>query len=243
MSLSKGIIGAMQSLVLEGRQVTGKALGPYREEGKLPVVVYGHGIKESGNYFVSLKDFNKVYEEAGESTVITLEYDGKSKDTLIHDVARHPLSGTVIHADFYAIDANKPVEVAVELKFVGVAPAVKNLGGILVRVMYELEISVLPKHLPHELEVDLSKLENLHDQVTAGDIKLPESAKLMVDTKEVIAIVSEPKEEEEEVAAPESLEDAVAVEEKGKKAEEGAETESGESKGESKEKEPEKGSK
>jgi len=224
----------MQNLVLESREAKGKKLAPFRKEGKLPVVVYGHDIKESGNYFVDMKTFKKVYEAAGESSVVTLEFDGKTKDTLIHDVAVHPVTDEPLHADFLSIDTSKPVEVAVELNFVGVSPAVKNFGGLLIRVVHELEISVLPKHLVHSIDVDLTKLENLHDSITAADIKLPESASLKIDPTDVIVIVNEPKEEVE--AAPENLEDAVKVEEKGKK-EEGADAEGDKADGGAKDKE------
>jgi len=210
----------MLSLELEKRVAKGKKLAPFRKEGKLPVVVYGHGIKSSLDYFVSLKDFEKVYNDVGESSLVSLADGDKKRDVLVHDVARHPLSGRLLHADFLAIDVSKPVEVEVELNFVGVSPAVKNLGGILLRVMHTIEISVLPKNLPNELIVDLTKLENIDDQLEAKDIKLPEGATLITDSDETIVIVSEPKEEKEEVA-PVDLATAVKVEEKGKKPAEG----------------------
>ena len=137
----------MLQLVLEKRDTFGKKLFPSRKMGKLPVVVYGSKHK-SGSYFVSVKDFKKIWKEAGESTLVSLKEDSKNYDVLIQEVDTHPLSGEPIHADFYAIDINKPVEVKVAVEFVGVSPAVKNLGAILVKVMHELEIEMQPKDLP-----------------------------------------------------------------------------------------------
>ena len=119
----------MLELQLEGREATGKALKPHRKEGKLPVVIYGTGVTP-GNYFIDTIAFTKVWREAGETTLVSLNADGKKKEALIHDVAIDPLLRTPIHVDFLLVDANKPVEVSVELVFEGVAPVVKNLGGV-----------------------------------------------------------------------------------------------------------------
>lgn len=204
------------TIEMEGREVTGRAVAPHRAEGKLPVVVYGAGAAP-GNYFVDARSFEKIWKEAGESTMVSLSYDGKQKDALIHDVQVDPLKQTAIHADFYLVDENKPVEVAVPLEFEGVSPAVKNLGGVLVKVMHEVEISVLPKELPQHLVVDLTKLEDFESRVTAGDIELPNSASLVTDAGDVVVLAEEPKEEVEEEAPADIT--AVEVEKKGKEEE------------------------
>ena len=90
---------------------------------------------------------------------------------------------------------DKPIEAAVQLVFEGVSPAVKNLGGILVKVMREVEIEALPKNLPHELVVDISRLVNFEDKILAKDIVLPIGIELKINPEEVIALVEIPKEE------------------------------------------------
>lgn len=209
-------------LTLEKRSTLGKKNASSRKKGKLPVVVYGTKHK-SEPYFVDTKSFLKVWKEAGESTLVSLSEGTKSYDVLIQDVDVHPISGEPIHADFYALDMNKPVEVKVALEFVGVSPAVKNLGALLVKVMHEAEIKVLPKYLVHELKVDVSKLENFGDTVHARDIKLPESAELLTDPNEVVALAKEIVEEKEEEAAPVDLSSIELSTEKGKKPAEGEE--------------------
>lgn len=184
----------------------------------MPVVVYG-GKHESGAFFVPAKEFKRIWSEAGESTLVSLSEGSKSYDVLIQDVDTHPLSGEPVHADFYAIDVNKPVEVKVELEFDGVSPAVKNLGALLVKVMHELEIKVLPKHLVHEIKVDISKLEKFGDKIHASDIALPETAELLTPGTEVVVMVSEPREEKEEEEAPVDLTNIEISEDRGKKEE------------------------
>lgn len=188
-----------------------------RHEGILPAVVYGRS-EESTPISVSQKEFDRVFHEAGESTVITLTGLGDVREALIHEVSIHPVSGLVIHADFYAIEKGQTVTVSVPLEFEGVSPAVKDLGGILVKVMHELEIEVLPKDLPSEILVDISALKNLDDKILVSDLKVPASAILSAELDEVVAMISVAQEETDEVV-PMDL-SAIEVEKKGKKDEE-----------------------
>lgn len=192
----------------------GKGLKSYREQGKLPVVVYG-AKATPGNYFVDSKEFSILWKEAGESTLIELKYKGNTKSALIHEVATHPVSEVPIHADLLLIDITKPVKVSVGLEFTGVSPAEKNLGGIVGKAVHEIEIEVLPKELPHSLEVDLEKLVDFSSHITASDIKLPPSAKLLIPGDEVVASVHEPKKEEVVVEEPVDL-SSIEVEKKGR---------------------------
>lgn len=196
---------------------TARKSASLRKEGLLPAVIYGP--KEPATPItVDLKTFKKVFAEGGESTVITLSGLGEEKEALINEVAFHPVTGVPIHADFYVIEKGKPVKVSVPLVFDGVSPAVKDLGGILVKVMHELEIEVLPKELPHEIIVDISTLTEIDAQIKVGDIKLPASATPTDDANEIVAMVTEAK-EEAEAPAMDISQIEVSVE-KGKKEEE-----------------------
>ncbi|HEX8994277.1 MAG TPA: 50S ribosomal protein L25 [Candidatus Paceibacterota bacterium] len=189
-----------------------------RREGRIPAVAYGrHAAAE--NLSVSLADFEKVYKNAGESTVITLEGLGARKDVLIHEVAHDALSGLPIHVDFYVIEKGQKVHVAVPLEFDGVSSAVKDLGGILVKVMHEIEVEAEPSALPHAIMVDLSALAALDSQIHVSDLKLPKGVSTHVSGEEVVAMISVAKEEE---AAPAAMDiSQIEVEKKGKKEEEG----------------------
>jgi len=114
---------------------------------------------------------------------------------------------------------NKKVEVEVPIEFVGIAPAEKNGLGVLVKVLHDFNIEVLPKEIPHSIEVDLSGLEDLDSQIHVKNIILPKGVKMITDQEEVIALIAPMKEEvEEEEEAPIDL-SSIEVEKKGKKEE------------------------
>jgi large subunit ribosomal protein L25 len=185
----------------------------------MPAVIYGRS-EESTPISVDLKQFQKVFKAGGESTVISLTGLGAAKDALIQEVSYDVVTGAPIHADFYAIQKGQTVTVSVPLEFDGVSPAVKDLGGILTKVMHEIEIECEPKDLPHAIRVDISKLTALDSQIHVSDLSFPKSAKVSAEQDEVVALISVAKEEVEEVAAPTDLSSIEISEERGKKEEE-----------------------
>ncbi|MEX0919507.1 MAG: 50S ribosomal protein L25 [Parcubacteria group bacterium] len=211
----------MLTLKAEIRDSASK-LDEIRKSGKIPAVFYG---KKEASTPVSIPqiDFLKVWREAGESSVVTLETPNGAKDTLIHDVDVDPITGAPRHADFYVFDKDNKLEIELPIEFEGVSPAVKELGGILVKVTHELKVMALPKDLPHNIIVDISSLKEFGDQILAQDIKLPTGVELSVEPEDVVALVSAPREEKEEESAPIDLSE-IEVEKKGKEeTEEGAE--------------------
>jgi len=211
----------MITLDVEKRDIK-ESLSKLRKEGKIPAVFYGKKEK-STSIKLPYAIFEKTLKEAGESTIIHLKGEGISTDALIHEVDLDPVTDKPRHADFYAIEKDKKLEVKIPLEFIGVSPAVKDLGGILVKVMHEVEIEALPKDLPHKLVVDISTLVNFESVIVAGDIKLPAGVELKEKPTEIVASVYEPKEEVVE-EKPVDL-SAIEVEKKGKEAKEGKEGE------------------
>lgn len=190
-----------------------------RKGGSIPAVFYGPKEK-STPIAVSGKDFEKALKMAGESTIVVLKGDFGEHEALIHDLDRDPVTDVIRHADFYVVEKGKKIKVGVPIEFIGVSPAVKDLGGVLVKVIHEVEIEALPKDLPHSLEADISALVDFDSQILASDIKLPSGVELVTKADEVVALTSMPKEEKEEEAAPIDL-SAIEVEKKGKTEEEG----------------------
>jgi len=192
-----------------------------RKAGKMPAVFYG-GKSESTPIVLLKSEFQKIWKQAGESSIISLEGVGEDKEVLIQDIDKDPVSEEPRHADFYVIEKGKKIEVSVPLEFIGVSPAVKELGGILIKVMREMEIEVMPKDLPQHIEVDISSLVELDSQISVKDLNLPEGVVSLNGLDEVVAAISEAKEElePEPVAADLS---AIEVEKKGKEAKEGEE--------------------
>lgn len=208
-------------LTIQKRTETADAV---RATGNIPAVFYGPKA-ESTPITVNGPEFIKVWRQAGESSVITLTGLGEDHDALIHDISKDPVRDTVTHVDFYVIEKGKKVQVAVPLEFVGEAAAVKTLGGVLIKVIHELEIEAMPKDLPHSIEVDISSLVDFDAQIKVSDIKLPAGVTAEIDGDEVVALVSAPKEETEE--APTTIDmSAIGIsEERGKKEEEEASAE------------------
>ncbi len=195
-----------------------------RKQGLIPAVFYGPKAKTT-SITIAQKEFRKIWREAGESSIVILETPTGKVSTLIHDVQFDPVKSDPIHADFYVIEEGKEVEVHVPVEFVGVAPAVKELGAMLIKVLHEVNIKAMPKDLPHNLTVDVSSLTALDSQILVKDIKLPQGVTSITHAEDVVvSVAAARKVEEEEVVAPIDL-SAIEVEKKGKKEEEGAEGE------------------
>ena len=216
----------MLVLNTEKREIFGKKLFNEREAGKLPIAVYGPK-EETKHYFVKQNEFLKIWKQAGESSIVKLDVGGKNKDILIQEVQLHGITGKPLHADFYVIQEGMKVKVSVPLKFEGEAPAIKAFGGVLVKVMQELEVEAAAADLPHEVIVNISSLNTLEDRVLVKDLKIGAGVKVTAVPEQIVALVSKIEEkEEEEEAGPIDL-TKIEVEKKGKKEEEGAPAEEG----------------
>jgi large subunit ribosomal protein L25 len=206
--LTGNLINIMLKIKAEPRKELGRKINKQRKTGQIPAVVYGHGIKSEPLY-VSAKEFGKAYKEAGESTLIFLEIEGKKTNVLIHDVQRHPLSDEIIHIDFYQVRMDEKIKAKVSLLFVGESPAVKAEGGVLIKNIQEVEIEALPQDLIHHIEVDISKLITYEDRVLIKDLPISGSVKILSDAEETVASVMPPRSEEELAALEEKVEEKI----------------------------------
>ncbi len=209
------------------RTVLGGKVKALRESGFIPAVLYGKG-QEAISLQIPVKDFTKVLKEAGESTLVYVHVGKEVYPTIIHDVAKDPVRDHVIHADFYKVSLTEKIKTKVPVVFVGEAPAVKDLAGIFVRNVNELEVEAFPQNLPHEITIDISSLKQFRDQITVKDLNLGADVKVEADADAVIATVQEPKSQEEleaELAEPTAGVEDVKIIEKEKKEAEAAEGE------------------
>ncbi|MBP6883854.1 MAG: 50S ribosomal protein L25 [Candidatus Pacebacteria bacterium] len=195
-------------------------LAHLRKGGQIPAVFYGAG-KENTSIVVPTIEFKKVWRQAGESSAVVVKTEGGDVDVLIHEVQVDPVTDEPIHVDFLAIDMKKKINVNVPLVFEGISGAVKAGLGNLVKVLHEVEVEALPKDLPQNLVVDLSKLATVEDTIFVSDIKVPAGVEVIASPEDVVASIVLQKEEVEETV-PVDL-SAIEVEKKGKKEEEGAE--------------------
>lgn len=236
-------IRGMLEISAKLRQSFGRANKHIRNQGLIPAILYGRKIKNIP-LIVKESDFEKVYQEAGESTLIKLNVsDGDKKIkkeervALIHDIAKDPVSDRIIHIDFYQVRMDETISTEVPLVFVGESEAVKRDGGVLVKNIQEIEVEALPVDLPHEIEVDISILESFNDAIRIKDLKIPDKVKVVANADDMVASVLPPRTEEELAELEEKVTEEVGevkVEEKGKAKKE-AEEEATEAKKEAKE--------
>jgi len=162
--LKSPILRVMETLSVQKRDTATSKPHALRKEGFVPGILYGPKL-ESVALTVDQKQFDKVYKEAGESSLVNVEMEGKEFPSLIHEVQRDPMSGRPVHVDFYQPDLTKKVEVTVPVVLEGEAPAIKELGGTLLRNIQEIEVSALPQDLPHEIVVSVEVLKTFEDRI------------------------------------------------------------------------------
>jgi len=228
------------------RKTFGKKSKTLRKKGVLPAVLYGskiHPVKPRGagisplaklsnrvknlNLEVDAKEFEKIYKEAGESSLISLNIEGEKQKflVLIHDIQLNPLTSKPIHVDFYQPRLEEEVKITVPIIFEGVSPAVKELGGTLVKDISEIEVRAKPQNLPHEIKVDIGSLKTFEDNIKISDLKIPAGVKILKEPEEIIASVSPPEKIEEELVKPieEKVEEVEKIEKEKKEPEIGEE--------------------
>ena len=193
----------MLTLSAKIRQDTGKKTKALRKKGLLAAVAYGPKLKAT-SLEVDLKEFKKIYQEAGESSLITLKLPELKKEypVLIHEIQKDPLLGSPIHVDFYQASLTEEVEADVPLVFEGEAGAVKELGGTLVKNFSELKVKALPQDLPKDIKILIGSLKTFEDKILIQDLKLPKEIKILKEPGEVIAWVAPLEKVEEELEKP-----------------------------------------
>jgi len=199
-------------LTTQKRETIGKKVKRYRKDGMVPAVLYGGKSKNATPLLVSGKEFGAVYKKAGESSLVELELSEKDiRHVLVHEVSRHPVTETFLHVDFYEVRMDEKIKTKIPLLFTGESAAVKNDGGLLVKVLHEIEIECLPADLPHDLTVDISVLAKFHDSIRVKDLKLPKGVEALAPAEETIALVNEPRSEAEISGLSEAVDESAAI--------------------------------
>ncbi len=191
----------MLSLIVQKRKILGKKVKSLRKEGLLPMVLYGPKHKTTLALEVDYKLFEKVYKEAGESSLISLEI-GKTKNlVLIQKVQKDPLTEAYLHVDFFQPLLEEEIETTVPLSFEGESLAIKE-GGTLVKNIYEVGVRALPQNLPSEIKVNIEKLKTFEDSILIEDLIVSQEVKILKELDEVIALIALPEKTEEDLEKP-----------------------------------------
>jgi large subunit ribosomal protein L25 len=191
----------MITLKAKERKELGKKVKNLRKQGILPAVLYGSKAKPQ-HLEIDAKEFDKVYHDAGESSLVSLEINDKKFLVLIHEMQSSPITLAPIHVDFFQPSLKEEILAKVPLVFIGEAPAVKELGGTFVRSISELEVKALPQNLPHEIRVDIISLATFETSILIKDLKLPEGVKTLKAQDDIVAFVAPPEKVEEELEKP-----------------------------------------
>ncbi len=199
-------------LTAEVRREVGKRTQNLRKQGLIPATVYGREVK-SVSLSMPVKDFMKVYGQAGETGLVDLKYGSTSQPTLISDVQFHPLTRLPLHVQFHAVKLTEKLKANVPLELVGESPAVVNNIGILLQTLNGVEVEALPTDLPEKIEIDVTTLSEVGQQISVGDLKIPSGVELLTLKEEIVvkvasAISEEAKKEAEEAAVKAAAEAA-----------------------------------
>lgn len=202
----------------EKREIFGKKIGALRKKGLIPAVVYG-GKNTAIPLILELKDFKKVFKNAGETTLVRLFVDEEKfsakgrpadwKNVLIYDTSRDPVTDEFRHVDFYEVKMDEKITAKVPVIFVGKAPAAVDFGGVLVKAMQEIQIKALPSNLPHQIEVDISGLKTFDDHITIKDIKFSANIEVLENVSASVASVVPPRSEVELESLSEKVEEKI----------------------------------
>jgi large subunit ribosomal protein L25 len=189
---------ARPTLAAEPREITGKAVKHLRTAGRLPAVVYGHGV-ESTNVTVSAHDFDQLRRHVGPNALIDLSVDGKKAEpVLIQGVQIHPVNRRALHADLFLVKMTEELTVDVPLVATGHSHAVDQLNGTLLHPTETVRVKALPDHLPQSIEYSIDSLVDFDASIYVRDLSIPDDVTLLTDPDEIIAKVQAPRIEVEE---------------------------------------------
>ncbi len=178
------------------RAESGKsAAARLRREGRLPAVLFGHGI-DSQSLSVDAHELARLRRHAGATTLVDLTVDGSaSRAVLVHGVQIHKVTHEPVHVDLFAVQMTEELTAEVPLVPQGVAPAAEN-GGTLVHPVSSVKVRALPEALPESIHYDLSSLTDFDKVITVGDLVVPPGVTIHAEPTELIARVLAPRVEE-----------------------------------------------
>jgi large subunit ribosomal protein L25 len=195
----------MEEIALNVQTRDGQGKGParrLRQKGMIPGVFYGPK-SQATSLAVDNKEFTSHVTNLEGSHLIRFQSsstDLAQKVALVREVQVHPVSGSVLHVDFYEVDLTQRLQVTVPLHFVGKAAGLAD-GGILQPIIREIEVECLPTDIPQFIEVDVSAL-SIHDAIHLADLKLPENVTPVFENNEAVVSVLPPTVEEVKAAEP-----------------------------------------
>lgn len=168
-----------------------KSAKAVRQALMLPAVVYGP--KQPTESITMEKGvFEKLFKTAGESTIIQLTGLEKPIDVLVHSVDFSPTQGGIMHVDFYAVEKGKAITAHVGLEFVGESEVEKK-GGLISKILHEVEVTCMPEVLPAHITVDISILTAFDQKIHVSDLVVPKGVVIENQAEEVVVLAAAPR--------------------------------------------------
>jgi large subunit ribosomal protein L25 len=199
------------TLDAEPRAELGKKVAALRRAGRLPAVVFGHGL-DSENVSLDAHEFELLRRKAGQNALIDLSVHGKkARPVLVHGVQVNPVTRRPVHVDLFLVRMTQELTVDVPLVATGVSSAVENENGTLLHPTEHVRVKALPDHLPQSIEYSVESLVDFDAVIQVSDLAIPSDVTLLTDPEEVIAKVLAPRLQADE-AALEAEEAAAAAE-------------------------------
>jgi large subunit ribosomal protein L25 len=196
----------MEHFVLQAfdrKKSTKGFLNENRKAGKIPAVVYGAG-KTANNLFVYASEYERALKSITESTIITLDVEGRKLNVFAKDHQRHAVDKNLLHIDFLEVQEGKKLHAHVRIVLKGTPKGVLE-GGVLENPAHDIEVECDPSVLPERIEVDVSGLEANH-AFHVRDLAQIQDVKVLTNPDTVIAIVKFAREEKVEETAAETTE-------------------------------------
>jgi large subunit ribosomal protein L25 len=179
------------------REIFGKnASRRLRREGMIPAVIYGARETTVSLDLKKQEIFKIMRAEAGENTIFQISFDSETRDAMIKEIQRDPVTDEILHADFVQITMDKTIRISVPVITVGEAVGVKTEGGFVDLMTREVELECLPKDIPESIEVDISDL-HLHQSFKVEDIVPAEGVEILSAPDTILVLVEAPSKEEE----------------------------------------------
>ncbi len=216
------------TLKVDKRSLTGKKAKKLRKQGIVPGNIYGKDFK-SKSIQVDKKEFRYVFSKVKRTSVLYLKLGDKEIPSLISTIQYHPVNQDILHVEFRKINLKSKVETTVPVKIIGTSEALEQKKGELSTPTDRLLIKALPTDIPNFIEVDISKLKEVGDEVKVNDLSKSSKYEILEDGEKVLASITH--HHVEEIKQPEPEE----TEEEAKEGEEGKSTEGKEEKTEAKE--------
>lgn len=192
----------MEKVLLKAtkRTVTGKQVKALRRAGELPAVIYGRHVDP---IVISLDAHSSelVFAKLTSSSLVTIDVEGQEYAALVREKQRNFIKGNLTHVDFLALDLTEKIRTKVRLTFTGVSSAVKDFSAVLVHRMEAFEVECLPADLPERINVDISSIKEIGNNIRVSEIPLPENVAVLDDGDDIVIIASVAKEEAPEEGA------------------------------------------